>query len=323
MPNGAEILRRQEALGLSQTKLAESAGLGVRTVRKAQKGKKRVRPGTIEALAAALDVPPPILLADPEDAPVVAGWHDLSQPLNLPTRLYDPSRCPPGALLRAEFRQVPFHGREELLTDYQAWLTSPDQVSVRLLTGAGGMGKTRFALELAIAARDNRWVAGFASEDTINALSQKEPGLVIIDYAETRRRLVELAVAQGLIRRGPTRLVLLARAATDWWHELLTTRGEVGDLLSSRSTTRHRMEPLALDEGARQLSYDTALRAFSAALGAPPAAEAKVDFAAPEFDRVLLLHMHALSRLEQVPVKGENGLLDVTLAREERLINDN
>ncbi|WP_127501189.1 ATP-binding protein [Actinoplanes solisilvae] len=50
-------------------------------------------------------------------------------------------------LLRPDQQVVPFFGRGWLLQQLETWAADPDAVAVRLLTGAGGVGKTRLARE--------------------------------------------------------------------------------------------------------------------------------------------------------------------------------
>jgi hypothetical protein len=61
---------------------------------------------------------------------------------------------------------VPLLGRDQALDDLRGWLStgrtaSTDRVSVRVVTGGAGRGKTRLALELARDAARNGWLAGF------------------------------------------------------------------------------------------------------------------------------------------------------------------
>ncbi|HKI14615.1 MAG TPA: hypothetical protein VKA12_06320, partial [Roseiarcus sp.] len=90
---------------------------------------------------------------------------------------------------------VPLIGRDGARADLRRWLDNPAAVSVRVLVGAGGRGKTRLALELARAIAEYGWLAGFATADELDrfrgqhAIEQwrwDKPVLVIVDYAASR-----------------------------------------------------------------------------------------------------------------------------------------
>ncbi|MFT3766211.1 MAG: hypothetical protein QM820_11965 [Minicystis sp.] len=106
-----------------------------------------------------------------------------------------PKRHGPAALLNARHEVVPFHGREDVLEEMRAWCESGDGVRVRLIHAAGGMGKTRLAIELCRQMREERgWRAGFLAEGArISELMESErPVLAVIDYAESRTGLGEM-----------------------------------------------------------------------------------------------------------------------------------
>src|SRR5205823_9180178 len=105
----------------------------------------------------------------------------------------------------------------------------------------GGMGKTRLFLETCQRMQRRGWRAGFliaseaahATADLWGALvDQGQPLLVVVDYAESRRaELVALLSAADRSPHGRVRVVLLARAAGDWWEELKRAGDGVGDLM--------------------------------------------------------------------------------------------
>ena len=132
-------------------------------------------------------------------------------------------------------------GREAQLADLQAFLDRPGPVRVRVITGGGGSGKTRLALELCEQRAAAGWDAGFATSSKMKSLLDapnrstwgwQRPTLVVIDYAAQHAEklgpwLDELADAET---RGlpPLRLLLLereARTESGWWREVFESGG--------------------------------------------------------------------------------------------------
>lgn len=252
----------------------------------------------------------------------------------IPERPWLADRSPPGALLRADHGIVPFHGREAEQRDVVGWcLDDPAPLAARLYTGPGGMGKTRLFLELCRRLAADGWRTGFLDpaqapmrpDGWVGHLPSGDDQrlLVVVDYAETRQEaMIALLTAAAQRSAGRVRVVLLARAAGDWW-ELLKSGGDgVGELLSGPATRWLRLRPLALSEAERRRSYRLALGNFADTLGRPAPEEASFDVMAGVFDRVLLLHMRALAAIDGVPVQDEDGILDWMLRREQRHWSD-
>jgi len=248
--------------------------------------------------------------------------------LALPVQAYHLGLSPPGALLRADIeRPVPFHGRSTELDDLTAWSGDDAQLAVRLITGAGGMGKTRLVLELCRKLQRQGWRAGFLdmradTEDRgpwLRLTGGTSPLLVVIDYAENRRTQIGILIRAALVNLGknPIRIVLLARAADDWWDAIRRERDGVGDVLVGPGTSRTALRALAIAGPARTESYNLAALHFSTVLNKPIVGDSP-DFTDKSFDRALLLHMAALSAVEGVQIKGEQGILGHALDRERR-----
>ncbi|MDR6772675.1 5'-methylthioadenosine/S-adenosylhomocysteine nucleosidase [Azospirillum sp. BE72] len=246
----------------------------------------------------------------------------------IPQREWLPDRSPPGALLRADYGVVPFHGRELEQLDLVKWCEEDTSaVAVRLYTGAGGMGKTRLFIELCHRMRKDGWRVGFVDPDQAPGRPDGWTGnlpdgsgdrmFIVVDYAETRPEIVEslLARASGQ-EAGRLRIILLARAIGDWW-ELMKARSRgVGDLLSGPATRWHQLRPLTLSDDERRHSYHLARQEFAGKLHRPEPQDDEFDIGLTLFDRVLLLHMRALASIEGIRVQGEDGVLNYVLQQE-------
>jgi hypothetical protein len=71
---------------------------------------------------------------------------------------------------------VPLIGRDAEMASLRQWLAGEEPVSIRVMVGAGGRGKTRLALEFAREIAKEGWLAGFVTADE----------LAIVDYAASR-----------------------------------------------------------------------------------------------------------------------------------------
>ncbi|HEV2779355.1 MAG TPA: hypothetical protein VGX25_08125 [Actinophytocola sp.] len=249
--------------------------------------------------------------------------------LSLVTSTWTPVLHPPSALLRAAYRVVPFNGRDTELAELERWRDAPDPLRVRLVSGPGGMGKTRLLIEAALRASAAGWRSGFLVSDVdgrdawaADLLRWRGDLFVVIDYAETRRReVIELIAAALTGRATRVRCVLLARARGEWWDEVSRTHGSVGDLLTGPATTVTRLGPLVPAVADRPAVVTEAARHFGDVLGTVPATVAQA-FTEDDFDRVLFLHLAALEAALGDPGKAAGTLLDAALRREQALWDD-
>ena len=137
-----ELLRaRRRSTGLTQAELAERAGLSERAISDMERRLKTPHPTTLRLLAEAL------ALSDAE----LREWRAARQQ-RVPRALDSGARLPPGQVPAA---RTSFVGREHLLASVCRLLGSSVVTTCLLtLTGPGGTGKTRLALEAADAVRD-------------------------------------------------------------------------------------------------------------------------------------------------------------------------
>ena len=114
-------------------------------------------------------------------------------------------------------------------------------ISVAVVTGAGGSGKTRMAAQLCHDLSTIGWYTGFlpstteVTDEELAALAAVTTELlVVVDYAEEARRgLVARVVRKLRARESATRIVLTARGADTWWEEFREEAEQDGTVLSN------------------------------------------------------------------------------------------
>ena len=269
---GARLRRAREAAGLSQEELAERAGLSPNAVGGLERGEHRhPYPATLRALASALG------LSDAERAALADTVPQRGQSVA-------PANVSAARLPSALF---PLVGRERAVAD-ACTLLRRDDVRLVTLTGPGGVGKTRLALQVASdLAGDFTHGAAFVSLAAI-----RDPALV----GPTIARI--LGVVEGGGRAPVDRLGDALRGrhlllVLDNYEQVLTAAALVTDLLgrcprlkvlvTSRAGLRLDGErifpvpPLEVPDPERRLTVEqvidvAAVRLFAdRALGANPA----------------------------------------------------
>ena len=163
------------------------------------------------------------------ELPTLARTEKVLAPGYLPL----PDGSTPLQMIQTRYGVVPFCSRPEY-RELKEWALGtakspgrkPD-VSVAVLTGAGGTGKTRMAAQLCHDLEVLGWYTGFApaksamENDELTYLAELTTELlVVVDYAEESRQEQLAAVLRALRgRRSPTRIVLTARGIDSWWED--------------------------------------------------------------------------------------------------------
>ncbi|NJC69950.1 tetratricopeptide repeat protein [Planosporangium thailandense] len=206
------------------------------------------------------------------------------------------------ALLAERYEVIDFFGRSDQLRELGTWRDGRDDITAKLITGAGGEGKTRLATYFA--RQSKGWVVAEAFHGTqphrpgravsARRVSQARGLLLIVDYAE-RWPLTDLLdlVNDPLLATGvPVRILLIARSGGTWWN-VLHTRLEKSDVIADHMPLP-RIAPGRID---RLAVFDAARDRFAELLGmtefqgiSPPSS--LLENAGP--GQVLTLHMAAL-----------------------------
>ncbi len=141
---GARLRRLREAAGLTQEELADRAGLSRKAISLLERGeRKRPYPHTVRSLADALSLP------EDERASLLAA---VPRRERGDTALYRPEEEPSLTALAADLvptlpaPPTPLVGRQRDLEEVGGFLGHP-QTRLLTLTGTGGVGKTRLAIQ--------------------------------------------------------------------------------------------------------------------------------------------------------------------------------
>jgi hypothetical protein len=234
----------------------------------------------------------------------------------------------PAALLRPDRQVVGFIDRPEL-GRLREWCDGAEQARLLLLTGAGGVGKTRLAVQLARERETQGWVCRVIrpgeEADAVQAVRAVDSGpvLLVVDYAETRSGLAGMLRAIAGDSGGRLRVLLLARGMGEWWGQLEASTDAAVRALA-RMAAQVSLTPLPAEAAFAGDLFQGAVAAFAGALGAPVPEQVEVDVPAGPVP-ILVLHAAALLavldlRDRQQPgptrVVADDQVLDELLARE-------
>ncbi|WP_157779148.1 tetratricopeptide repeat protein [Micromonospora sp. WMMA2032] len=203
-------------------------------------------------------------------------------------------------LLRPQAAVVGFVGRGWLLAALDRWCADPGASVVRLLVGAGGVGKTRLGRHFTGRLTGwECWPVAPGGEATVAGQLETgdRPGrlLLTVDYAETRdpQALAHLlCVAQ---RAGGVRVLLLARSAGLWWSSLSAAYPPQAHLVDALTLPANVLEvPARIEDYTPQQIVAEAVVAFAAQLRRRPAGDVPLGGLGPD---VPVLRLHALALL--------------------------
>jgi hypothetical protein len=240
----------------------------------------------------------------------------------------------PATVLRPRHAFVAYVGRERLLADIASWCEQETAgggaVQLWFVTGGGGFGKTRLAVEACREAEGRGWTTGLlppdADERKLETLADW-PGrlLIAVDYAETRPALISRLIEELAARpdRPPVRVLLLVRRRS--------TRADLLTLFNEQHEEQLdallRRSPLSrLDEVGSEVDrlelFRRAADDFATLPGMPPPeASAVPRLRAVHFDRPLYVlaaaYLWRAAPATDVDALTETGLLRVLLAEHE------
>jgi hypothetical protein len=259
--------------------------------------------------------------------PPVAKCPPVEGALSIPFGEWRLEESPPAALLRAEFCVVPFFGRTTEISRIDDWRDLGTDLAVALVTGVGGRGKTRLAIESCRRAERKRWSAGFTSpqglEDLLKRSDAPDHLFIVVDYAESNSQEIAgcLSFPSEWVRQTgkKVRILLLARSAGEWWETVRSSSDELSRLLHHPVRfLRLPLKELVQDADDSQALFEDARNAFRAKLRGT--ASQHGEGLTPFSNEALILFSQALL-LElgetDVPADQET-LFDYLLSRERR-----
>ncbi len=215
----------------------------------------------------------------------------------------------------------PFLADPAVETALDGWIDRDDPLLVRLEYGPGGVGKTRRWLEYCHV-REGLGLYGLLSrcDDPVltadhfgQVAAASETRVLVIDYAESQPELVKRLLARALDgSAGRTRIILLARNASEWWARLRRSSASLQALLSSPAVTEARAIPMAIPQDRHKEAMAGAVSAYSAHFGI--AGDVPVPKPA-QYGSALEIQMAALA---SVTAGGMDDLVAAIVDRERR-----
>jgi hypothetical protein len=169
---------------------------------------------------------------------------------------------------------APFRGRAADLAWLEQWRDTPGSHPVALVTGPGGVGKTRLVTQFAVT-RPPSWAAGWLHEgcgtsalDTVRACG--DPALILIDNADTSPDTGALLTSLASKRGGtPVRVVLTARTPASLAQVASQLPEQARSIIAAENLPVRELHPFgSADDHVRW--FGEAVRAYAAARRTPP-----------------------------------------------------
>jgi hypothetical protein len=224
-----------------------------------------------------------------------------------------------------------FVGRSAELRMLTIWCRDESAGRLRLLTGAGGIGKTRLALELTRQLTEDGWRCGWVGdrqESRVLAdlrMVTSGPVFLVVDYAETRVGLDQL-LREVAADKGTVRVLLLARSAGQWWELLAAGEGAIRDLVIAAGPEGTSLGEVVSESVSDEEQVRRAVPVFARALGVK-APEPSDVLVVPYGRRARILELHAAALVSVLdwnahpqirPTVDLAGILGELLRHEER-----
>lgn len=194
-----------------------------------------------------------------------------------------------GNRLHFRKRHVPLLGREQEMATLRRFRELPEAFRWAVVTGPGGVGKSRLALEVCLEIA-GPWRAGFLDRNEQFAHWESwrpaRPTLIVIDYVAERAERIRYILSTLLGRsddpgrateaplRHPVRVLLLERRKgedEDWWRKLLDVTAK--DRLLATGLDNSVLNLATIGDGALYESMRTLVRQRPGATALPPIAE--------------------------------------------------
>ncbi len=253
------------------------------------------------------------------------GPDDLGRLLLRPRTPTAPATWGPASLLEPSLEAVAFDSQlgGPTLDQLDLWLSEAVPVSVAIIYGRAGSGKTRLLQEWAKRQQKRGWRVGAATSrlrawDLLSLT--KEQKIVLFDnagaHAEQIARLLDEVSRLAEPGMPRLRIVLAARAPFDWGNPMVQYKGPAS--LIERATEIN-IAPLPQCEKTRATLIHNAYEGFVEKGPSCPASFKAPDPSGKSLDSILGLHMTVLAAIRGNPLESDPEVLDYALDHEREI----